>query len=230
MKTTYFRITLTCLLLCLLSPLMAGTLDTFFAYLEQHTLQSEFTITVTEEVSQPMNYPGEITMQGKQFRLTMFDTEAAYDGTTLYVYSASSDELTLSTPTADELTEANPFLYAQALATVCTVSERAAKDNTQTVITLTPSDQTAGIQRFTLRLKKTRPTEATAKTTQTEQSAKATQTTQTTESAKTVFLPLSVEMKEGKRLTTLTFKQPHYIPAPASFRLDYPDAYLNDLR
>lgn len=223
MKTTCFRITLTCLLLCLLCPLAAGTLDTFFAYLEQHTLQSEFTITVTEEVSQPMNYPGEITMQGKQFRLTMFDTEAAYDGTTLYVYSASSDELTLSTPTADELTEANPFLYAQALAKVCTVSERAAKDNTQTVITLTPNDQTAGIQRFTLRLKKTQPAEATA-TTKTEQATK------TTESAKTVFLPLSVEMKEGKRLTTLTFKQPHYIPAPASFRLDYPDAYLNDLR
>lgn len=141
MKTTRFRTLFICLLLLLCRPLSAGTLDTFFAYLEQHTLQSEFTITVSEEVAQPMNYPGEITMLGRQFLLTMFDTEAAYDGQTLSVYSASTDELTLSTPTEAELLEANPFLYAQALVKVCTITEHPSKDRTQTIITLTPNDQ-----------------------------------------------------------------------------------------
>lgn len=211
MKTNRFRIPLTCLLCLLLSPLSAGTLDTFFAYLEQHTLQSEFTITVSEEVAQPMNYPGEITMLGRQFLLTMFDTEAAYDGQTLSVYSASTDELTLSTPTEAELLEANPFLYAQALVKVCTVTERPSKDHTQTIITLTPNDQSAGIQRFTLRLK-------------------TPETPQKTPPTSEVLLPLSVEIKEGKKLTTLTLKQPHYLPTPPQFRLDYPDAYQNDLR
>ncbi len=219
MKTTRFRITLTCLLCLLLNPLSAGTLDTFFAYLEQHTLQSEFTITVSEEVAQPMNYPGEITMLGRQFLLTMFDTEAAYDGQTLSVYSASTDELTLSTPTEAELLEANPFLYAQALVKVCTVTERPSKDHTQTIITLTPNDQSEGIQRFTIRLK----------TTETPQKTPPTSEAKTTES-NTVLLPLSVEIKEGKKLTTLTLKQPHYLPTPPQFRLDHPDAYQNDLR
>ncbi len=203
--TTGFRTILTCWLCLLFCPLTASTLDRFFACLEQHTLQSEFTITVSEEVAQPMNYPGEITMLGRQFLLTMFDTEAAYDGQTLSIYSASTDELTLSTPTEAELLEANPFLYAQALVKVCTVTERRSKDNTQTIITLTPNDPSAGIQHFTLRLKNTGNTE-------------------------TAFLPLSVEIKEGRKQTTLTLKQPKYIPTPPSFTLSHPDALLNDLR
>ena len=45
----------------------ATTLGTFLANLEQQTLQSDFTITVSEEVAQPMNYPGTITMRGNRF-------------------------------------------------------------------------------------------------------------------------------------------------------------------
>lgn len=181
----------------------ATTLDTFLANLEQQTLQSDFTITVSEEVAQPMNYPGTITMRGNRFLLSMFDTEAAYDGNTLYIYSATTDELTLSNPTEAELLEANPFLYAKALVKVCTVCERPAKDPTQTIITLTPNNQSVGIQRFTLRVKRIE---------------------------EGVYIPLSVEIKEGKQLTTLTLKQPQYITTTPSFRLDYPNAYRNDLR
>lgn len=185
----------------------ASTLDSFLATLERQTLQSDFTITVSEEVAQPMNYPGSITMQGNRFLLSMFDTEAAYDGSTLYIYSAATDELTLSTPTDEELLEANPFLYAKALVKVCTVSERPAKDPAQTIVTLTPNDQSIGIQRFTLRLKRIE-----------------------NNAAQPQYIPLSVEIKEGKQLTTLTLKQPRYITTPVSYRLYYPDAYLNDLR
>lgn len=195
------------LLLCCPAFVSASTLDVFLSNLEQQTLQSDFTITVSEEVAQPMNYPGSITMHGNRFLLSMFDTEAAYDGSTLYIYSASNDELTLSTPTEEELLEANPFLYAKALVKVCTVSERPAKDPSQTIITLTPKDQTIGIQRFTLRLKRIE-----------------------NNTDQLQYIPLSVEIKEGKQLTTLTLKQPRYITTRPSFRLDYPDAYLNDLR
>ena len=150
---TLFRRTLLmgCALVWGIAGIQASVLTDFLAALEQQTLQSDFTITVSEEVSQPMNYPGSITMQGNRFRLAMFDTEAAYDGNTLYIYSAFTDELTLSKPTESELLEANPFLYAKALVEVCTISERPAKDPAQTIITLTPKDQSVGIQRFTLR-------------------------------------------------------------------------------
>ena len=202
---------------CLLTNATAATLDTFLQTLAENTLQSDFVITISEGASQPMNYPGTITMRGDRFLLEMFDIEAAYDGKTLYVYSATTDELTLSTPTEQELMEANPFLYAQALSEVCTITEQPSTGdagvppagrkqgggaNTTTIFTftLTPNDQTAGIQRFTLRIQKD------------------------------TMLPLSVEVKEGKQQTTLRLTNPTYTTNIPSFTLTKPDAFLNDLR
>ena len=202
---------------CLLTNATAATLDTFLQTLAENTLQSDFVITISEGASQPMNYPGTITMRGDRFALEMFDIEAAYGGKTRYVYSATTDELTLSTPTEQELMEANPFLYAQALSRVCTIAEQpstgdagvppagrkqggGANTTTNITITLTPNDQTAGIQRFTLRIQKD------------------------------TMLPLSVEVKEGKQQTTLRLTNPTYTTNIPSFTLTKPDAFLNDLR
>ena len=184
---------------CLLTTATATTLDTFLQTISENTLHSDFVITISEGASQPMNYPGTITMRGDRFTLEMFDMEAAYDGKTLYVYSATTDELTLSTPTEQELMEANPFLYAQALSKVCTITEQPTSSQALT-ITLTPNDQTAGIQRFTLHIQKD------------------------------TMLPLSVEIKEGKQLTTLRLTNPTYTADIPSFTLTKPDAFLNDLR
>ena len=202
---------------CLLTSATATNLDTFLQTLADHTLRSDFVISISEDASQPMNYPGTITMRGDRFTLEMFDMEAAFDGKTLYVYSATTDELTLSTPTEQELMEANPFRYAQALSKVCTITEQpstgdagvppagrkqggGANTTTNITITLTPNDQTAGIQRFTLRIQKD------------------------------TMLPLSVEVKEGKQQTTLRLTNPTYTTNIPSFTLTKPDAFLNDLR
>ena len=67
---------------CLLTNATAATLDTFLQTLAENTLQSDFVITISEGASQPMNYPGTITMRGDRFLLEMFDIEAAYDGKT----------------------------------------------------------------------------------------------------------------------------------------------------
>lgn len=192
------------ILLC--SSLSASTLDVFLANIENNTLQAEFTLTISESAAQPMNYPGSICMQGNKFLLSMFDTEAAYDGKTLYIYNVSNDELTLSHPTEGELLEANPFLFAKALVEECNVAERSNKNGSETIITLTPKDPSTGIQRFILRVRRAENTKG------------------------SIYLPLSIEIKEGKQVTTLTLKQPQYISKTVSYRLDYPDAYLNDLR
>lgn len=191
---------LTCLLLSVVQTARAGeALDAFFRQMETQTLQADFVLTVSEDAAQPMNYPGTITLRGERFALAMFDMEAAYDGSTLYIYSESTDELTLSTPTQQELTEANPFLYARALADVCTVSERAAQDGQSTTIVLTPKDQSAGIQKFTLVVKNN--------------------------------VPQKVTVKEGSKQTVLVLKNAAFLPAAGStFRLEKPDAFVNDLR
>ena len=174
-------------------------LSSFMTNLETKTLQSAFTITVAEEINAPMNYPGEIIMQGNKFRLEMMDIEAAYDGKTMYMYSGQTDELTLSNPTEQELLQANPFLYAKALVDVCNIVEKASGDNT--LITLTPKDQSIGINRFVLKLR-------TAD-----------------------LMPLSIELKEGKKMTTLKLKEPKFVSALQKWEIT-PDknTFINDMR
>ena len=178
-------------------------LSSFLTNLEQKTLQSAFTVTVAEEVNAPMNYPGEIIMQGNKFRLEMMDIEAAYDGKTMYMYSGETDELTLSNPTEQELLEANPFLYAKALVPVCNVTERTTQDGLQTIVTLTPKDQSIGINRFVLKLRKSD------------------------------LMPLSVEVKEGKKSTTLKLKDPKFVTTtPEDIYILKPgkNTFVNDMR
>lgn len=174
-------------------------LTSFLTNLETKTLQSAFTVTVAEEVNAPMNYPGQIIMQGNKFHLEMFDMEAAYDGKTMYMYSAQTDELTLSNPTEEELVEANPLLYAKALVPVCNIVER--ESGEQTIVTLTPKDQSIGINRFVLKVR-------TAD-----------------------LMPLSVEIKEGKKTSTLKLKEPKFVDTKQEYVLKAEkDTYINDMR
>lgn len=154
-------------------------LSSFLTTLETKTLSSDFTLTIAADATQPLNQTGAITLNGDRFRLSFLDIEAAYDGKTLYMYQADTDELTLSHPTEQELLETNPFLYAKALSTVCNITERQTS-NDQTLITLTPKDQSVGIQRFILTLDKNQ-------------------------------LPVRIEIKEGKKTTTLTLRNAKYL-------------------
>jgi len=183
--------------------IILSVLSSFLTNLETKTLKSDFTITVAEDVTSPMNYPGTLTMQGSKFLLTMYTLQAAYDGQTLYMYANGIDELTLSEPTQQELLEANPFLYAKALVDVCNVTEKAITNNQTpiTVITLTPRDQSIGINRFTLRVR-------TAD-----------------------LMPLQLDIKEGNKSTTIKLTNPAYITTPVEYKIT-PDAdtYINDMR
>ena len=189
--------------------IILSVLTSFLTNLEQKTLKSQFTVTVSEEVNAPMNFPGEIIMQGSKFRLEMFDLEAAYDGKTMYMYSAQTDELTLSNPTEQELVEANPLLYAKALVGVCNITERATQDGSQTIVTLTPKDQSIGINRFVLKVRNSD------------------------------LMPLSVEIKEDKKTSTLKMKDPKFIQSDKvqstkdnsifSLQADK-NTYINDMR
>lgn len=177
-------------------------LSSFLANLETQTLQSDFTITVAEEVNAPMNYPGELSMHGSCFKVEMFNIEAAYDGKTMYMYSPETDELTLTNPTEQELLESNPLLYAKALVPVCNIVERTSQDGSQTIVTLTPKDQSIGINRFVLKIRNSD------------------------------LMPLSVEIKEGKKTSTLKMKEPKFVQGPKEAYVITPekDTYVNDMR
>lgn len=137
--------------------ILLSILESFLAGMETQTLTADFTLAVTAEATQPLNYSGHLTMRGEQFHLSMATTEAAYDGKTLYVYDEATDEMTLSSPTDEDLLITNPFLYARAIYKECTIAERKSKSGDVDVITLTPKNQSAGILRFILRLRNNLP-------------------------------------------------------------------------
>jgi hypothetical protein len=174
-------------------------LQSLFSTLEQKTLQSDFSITITQDQTQPMTYAGTLAMRDQKFALEFIGIEAAYDGQTLYMYSEDTEELTLSTPTEEELIQTNPFLYARALLPLCEYAEKAVGDKMQ--ITLTPRDQSLGINKFVLRL------------------------------VTTTLLPVAAEIHESEgKLTTLTLNQPVFTTECPPFTLDKPEAFINDLR
>lgn len=192
-------------------------LESLLSALSTRTLQSQISLSIGSDPTQTMTYNGSITMRAECFRTQMMGYDVAYDGKTLYMYAEDVNELTLSNPTDHELLEANPFLYAKALRDVCNITERANQENTQTIITLTPKDQSIGIQRFVLRVRNSD------------------------------LLPLSIEVKEGKQMTTLRLKNPTWLSAapgttsaagaPSTDAASSawtitppPDAFLNDLR
>ena len=174
-------------------------LQSLFSTLEQKTLQSDFSITITQEQTQPMTYAGTLAMRDQKFALEFIGIEAAYDGQTLYMYSEDTEELTLSTPTEEELIQTNPFLYARALLPLCEYAEKAVGDKTQ--ITLTPRDQSLGINKFVLRL------------------------------VTTTLLPVAAEIHESDgKVTTLRLNNPEYKNACPKFSIEKPEAFINDLR
>lgn len=128
--------------------LFIAILTSLLTTIQSHRLQSDFTLSMSTPQSQPLTYQGSITMQGPLFRVTVLDIEAAYDGQTLYMYSDDAKELTLSSPTQEELMQTNPFLYAQALVPQSAVSEQTTEQGTQ--ITLIPNETSAGIMRMTI--------------------------------------------------------------------------------
>ena len=174
-------------------------LQSLFSTLEQKTLQSDFSITITQEQTQPMTYAGTLAMRDEKFALEFIGIEAAYDGQTLYMYSEDTEELTLSTPTEEELVQTNPFLYARALLPLCEYAEKAVGDKTQ--ITMTPRDQSLGINKFVLRL------------------------------VTTTLLPVAAEIHESDgKVTTLRLNNPEYKNECPKFSIEKPEAFINDLR
>lgn len=142
--------------------MLISALTALLAMLSTSTLQSDISLTVATNAKQPITYRGSFVMQGEKFCLNFSSYEAAYDGKTFYLYNEDADELTLSSPTEEELIEVNPLLTAQAIMDACNLTERTCDDKS-ILSTLTPREQTSNLQRLTVRQQNKLPTEITMK-------------------------------------------------------------------
>lgn len=145
---------LTCIIVglaCAVSVLHAQqtlVVDRFLQKMDQSTLRSAFSLTIGADVKRPEVHSGRMTIRGRQFFLSVAGVDVSYDGAAYYTYLQQSKEMTIEKPTEDELSSANPLLFARSMRKVCKVQEKVSGKNT--VVTLVPADQTVGIQQFVL--------------------------------------------------------------------------------
>ena len=173
----------------------------FLSKVDGNTLTSSFVLTVSEDAMTPISYSGKVQMRGPKFRLSMLGNEGAYDGKTYYLFSEETNELTLTTPTPEELLEANPILFARELQRLSAVRFGAGGKSTKYhIIELVPNNQDAGVQRFVIKIRKDS------------------------------LLPEEVIVKEENKTTTLRFTDAAYEAEIPSFVITKPNAFINDLR
>ena len=182
--------------------LLLTVLQSLFALLGEKTMNTDFTITVQEHATQPVTYTGTLTMHGEQFILEAFGTTSSYDGKTLYSYNEDANELTLSTPTRDELYQANPLLFAQAMADACEVTEETRQG--VTTLTFVPKERVA-IDLITMVVKRLA-------------------------NGDKQYAPAMITIKEGLRTTKVQFRNLGYSDEVVDFVQHAEGAFVNDVR
>lgn len=74
------------------------------------SINAAFTVEAQGRVSS-----GTITVAGDRFRMDMDGMQVWYDGRTQWTYSAATDEVSVTEPSADELAQVNPFVIVSSL-------------------------------------------------------------------------------------------------------------------
>lgn len=192
--------------------------EQFISKIEKQLLTADYSIELLTGTQRQQVVSGKLQMLGNCFRMTILSSEAAFDGKTLYMYQKETNELTLSIPTEEELLDVNPLIFARALLRASTIrfaaNAKATATNVKTksnptaaeVVTLDvlPVNKGAGIQRIVIKMRKSD------------------------------LAPLEIQIREQQEQTIIRFSQPSFSytnPSTSSlFQLDYPSAWLNDLR
>ena len=120
--------------------------------------QAAFTLTIeNNQTNEKQTLSGALWLKGNKFKLVADDIETYYNGKTQWVYMVDEDEVTVSTPTADELQDINPTLIISSYKT----GYKLKKDSDATVdgkaafvVCIYPDDRTKPYHRIEILIEK----------------------------------------------------------------------------
>jgi hypothetical protein len=96
-------------------------------------------VTATFTITSPQGSDrGTISMRGNKFRIISKDAKCWYDGKTLWSWSSMTNEVNITTPTAEELQMTNPMAAVSHLKTDFNMKRAKAQTPKTWVIRLTP--------------------------------------------------------------------------------------------
>ncbi len=180
--------------------------DKLLSKLNTTSLQTDFSISITEPETQSLNYSGSLLTMGSKFNLRMLTVQAFYDGSTLWVYDRDIDEINISHPTSEELIESNPLLLIKLVRENCRLHfTDTFKDASQWSVDFYPNDKKSPVLKYTVQFNKKD------------------------------LIPTKIIISEvqNKTTTIILSGQRYGVDTTGKFSLDvkkYPDAMINDLR
>lgn len=124
--------------------------------MNQEALQANFVLALQEDmISDPAIYRGSILMKESKFHLTMADTEVYYDGSTQWVYSDDTEELTISHPTQDDLAGTNPLLILKRIKRSCNIDFYDKEQSKESyIIVFYPKEEPSEVRKILVTLRK----------------------------------------------------------------------------
>lgn len=123
--------------------------------LNTQSLEANFKLDVYEKknvVSQSLQ--GNLILQGKKFHLNTPQVKAWFDGKTQWAYVAQNNEVSISTPTPEELAETNPAIVISNLKSKSNISFSKVKSKGFHIILLSPKQKSSEIVRVTIQVNK----------------------------------------------------------------------------
>ena len=110
---------ISCLTLSVCAQNCEQVTDKLLQKLNSTALRTDYNIAITQPETLSQNYSGQITMKGQSFNLRMGTVQAFYNGKTMWVMDSDLDEINITSPTAEELTESNPLLLINSIRQQC---------------------------------------------------------------------------------------------------------------
>lgn len=103
-------------------------------YNSSHGITATFSVATAQGTS-----TGTIDMVGQKFRILSKDMKCWFDGKTQWAYSSMTGEVNITTPTAEEIAQSNPYAIISSLSKQCSLSMK--KTAASFIVTFKPKKQ-----------------------------------------------------------------------------------------
>ncbi|MBQ9439722.1 MAG: outer membrane lipoprotein carrier protein LolA [Paludibacteraceae bacterium] len=120
-------------------------------------ITTNYTLSVTEKGKPtPQIFRGKMTMLGSKYLIEADGMKIGFNGKTQWAYAADDNEVTLSEPTQEEISQMNPIALVKAYKQACKIIfSMTEKDQNFHVLEFYPKDKFADLKCLTIYVNKT---------------------------------------------------------------------------
>lgn len=131
-------------------------IEQMIAKLDKQAIDAKFVVGLqADRISDPDIYRGDILMKGSSFHLSMQGLQVFYDGTTQWAYQENSNEVSITTPTSEDLAGINPLAIIKQFKKRCNIEfyDKEKKEDSY-IIVFYPKEEKSEINKLLVTINK----------------------------------------------------------------------------